>query len=702
MEVKERAINVPKPPHAPVRPVIDNVHGIVIEDPYRWLEDGESQETLEWTEAQNHRTRYVLDQLEERPRLAARLTEILSQETVGSPVLKGNALFYTRREKGANQPLLCCRTLSHGSLGDERVVLDPNETSASGLVALDWWYPSDDGNLLAYGYSEKGDEWSILRVLDIAAGKVLPDTIERCRNAGVVWEKDGRGFYYTRYPKPGQVPPGDEFYYRKVYHHTLGTDPSADTLVYGEGRPKDEMYGVSLSDSGKYLLLTVTHGWNSTDLYFRDETKPGSPFVPVIVGVDALFHGRIMGDTLYIHTNWNASRYKVMAVDLTQPKLGKWKEIIPEAPDFTLESVTFAGGKIVVSGLKDAVSHLYCYDIDGSGKREINLPALGAITGVAGQMTGTDLLFVFESFALAPSIYHLNLQSQGDPEVLLASKQSVDPSSILVKQVIYPSKDGTRIPMFVLHKASVPAGEPGSQPVPTLLTGYGGFNLPRTPNYSPTAIPWLENGGIYAVANLRGGSEYGEAWHRAGMRENKQNVFDDYAAAGEYLVAQGYTDVEHLGAFGRSNGGLLMGATITQRPDLFKALVCGVPLLDMVRYHKFLIAYIWASEYGDPDNPDEFKWLYAYSPYHRVNPKTVYPAMYTFTATSDSRVDPCHARKMTARLQAAQEVSASTNPILLNVEADAGHGVGKPLYKVVGEQADMWAFLAWQLGLRIS
>ena len=692
-----QAVNIPEPPPTPKRPVTDNVHGTLIEDPYRWLEDGNSPETLEWTRAQNERTETVLSQLPERGFLQKRLLEIIQEDTIGSLTLRGGKLFYTVRKKGAKQPVLCVRGIDPES--HERVLLDPNEASAIGIVALDWWYPSPDGKILAYGYSERGDEWSVLRVLDVETQTILPDLIERTRYSQVAWKKDNRSFYYGRYPKPGEVPPGEENYHRHIFHHTLGQDPAQDPKVFGEGLPKHDMPGASLSDDGTYLLITVNHGWNSTDLYIRDETRPGSPFVTIVEGEDAIFEGTIIGDTLYMLTNYKAPRYRLLAVDLKHPERENWKEIIPEDPDFTLSSFEVVKGHIVVSALKDAISHLFVYDLNGENKREIPLPFLGTVGHITGEPSSSRFFFTFESFAVAPAIYSYDVEKDTVPQVFLSSAQPVSPDSIEIKQVFYPSKDGTRIPMFILHKKGL---RPGSQgPVPTVLSGYGGFNISRTPTYSPMIIPWLEKGGVYASANLRGGSEYGEAWHRAGMLDKKQNVFDDFIAAGEYLISKGYTDQDHLGIWGRSNGGLLVGAALTQRPDLFRAVACGVPLLDMVRYHKFLIAYLWTSEYGNPDDPEAFRWLYAYSPYHRVREGVSYPATYTYTATSDTRVDPMHARKMTAILQDVSSRCPSKGPVLLLVESDAGHGVGKPVYKVVEEQANIWAFLAWQLGLNM-
>lgn len=699
MDLKPFPIRVPDPPATPVGPVVDIVHGVAIEDPYRWLEDGKSALTLEWTEAQNKRTEDVLSQVEGRDTLVKELTAALSEDSVGSAVVCGGRLFYIKRTGGQNQPVLCVRELSGGS--PERVILDPNTASDRGIVALDWWYPSRDGSMLAYGFSERGDEWSVLHILDVDSGEVLPDRIERARGAGVTWDLCSKGFYYSRYPKPGEVPPGEENYNRRLFHHAIGQRPEDDPKIFGEGRPKDESFNTSLSDNGKYLLLTIGHGWNSTDLLVREARDMDGAFAPIVSGIDALFKGRICGETLYMMTNYKASKYRIVAVNLDDPSESAWQDVISEDPEMTLTGFQVCAGHLVVSAMKDAASRLFVFNVDGTGGREIPLPTLGTVSGMSGQAESPEVFFEFESFAVAPAIYRLYVDGSGGAEMVLSSAQSIDPSLISIKQVFYPSKDGTRIPMFILHRSGLLDGAKGQKTHPTVLTGYGGFNLARVPAYSSTTLPWIMSGGILASANLRGGNEYGEAWHRAGMRDKKQNVFDDFIGAAEYLISQGYTDKDHLGIWGRSNGGLLVGAAMTQRPDLFTAVSCGVPLLDMVRYHKFLIAYIWASEYGDPDDPEAFEWLYAYSPYHRVREEAIYPSVFFYTASSDSRVDPMHARKMTARLQAAQKEGSSENPVLLVVESDAGHGVGKPIYKIVQEQANMWAFLAWQLGLKI-
>jgi len=686
-------VYVPPPPETPEKIEVDIIHGQRIEDSFRWLENSDSPETVEWTSRQNERTDLVLGSLPWKAQIEKDLYCLLSYETVGSVKTRGSRVFFLRRRAGMNQPALC---VTDENSREENVLLDPNEESDRGLVALDWWYPSPAGDLVAYGYSEKGDEWSVLRVLDAATGKHLPDRIERARYSSVAWDPDGKGFYYTRYPRPGQVPAGDENYFSRVFYHRLGTDPAEDTLIFGRNRRKEDMFGVWYSDDGRYLFVSASSGWTRTDLYFRDASDSGAPktapFTPVIEGEEALSEGISAGDTLYLLTNFRAPRYRIVKVDLKNPSRERWQEIVPEREDMTLTAFGVAQDRLVFAAMKDAVSRLFVGNLDGTGLEQISLPDLGTVTHICSQTSSPFVYVEFQSFTMAPSVLKLDTRT-GQVETFLQSEQAVKPGEIVVRQVFYPSKDGTRVPMFILHHRDTPAARAGSSPLPAVLTGYGGFNLARLPAYSPSIIPWLRKGGIYAVSNLRGGNEYGEEWHRAGMLDKKQNVFDDFIAAAEYLIKEGYTSSDKLGIIGGSNGGLLVGAALTQRPDLFKAVVCMVPLLDMIRYHLYHIAKLWIPEYGDPDNPEHFRWLYAYSPYHHVRSGVRYPAVYLRTALSDTRVHPMHARKMAAKLQTMSPDTVT----LLRVESEAGHGQGKPVTKVVKAEAEQWAFLEWML-----
>ncbi len=688
------------PPEARVAPVVEMMHGVEVVDPYRWLEDGDAAEARAWTAAQNAYTRQALDGRPEHAVLQRRLAELMATGYVQAPVLTGDRYFYTMRSGAQNQAVLVVR--EGGPTGHDerdRTLIDPAGLSEDGAVALDWWYPSPDGALLAYGLSEGGDEWSTLRVMDVANGRRRPDTIARTRASSLAWLPDASGFYYTRYPAPGAVPAGEESYHRDVYLHLLGSDPAADPLVYAD--PDPQAYpSVVLSRDGRYLLIESAHGWSNVTLLWRDLHAPTPDFAVLSEGLEALFAVEEADGALYLLTNWEAPRYRVLRAPLAAPTRANWRELIPEGPH-TLQNLKIAGPRLVVETLENAVSHLRLFDREGGVQGEIPLPMEGTVYGPTTSHERDETLFAFTSFALPVTAYRYD-GATGRLEVFRApaTPPGVDPARVTVRQVWYPSKDGTPISMFVVHRADLALD--GARP--TVLTGYGGFNISRTAEFGSGAMHvWLERGGVYALPNLRGGGEYGEKWHQAGMLGRKQNVFDDFAAAGDWLVANGYTRPSRLACWGGSNGGLLVGAAVTQRPDLFRAAVCAVPLLDMLRYHLFQIARLWIPEYGCADDPDAFRWLHAYSPYHHVDDgaDSTYPAVLLMTAEGDSRVDPLHARKMAARLQARAHAGAADDerPVLLRVESRAGHGIGKPLTKLVDEQTDAWTFVAWQLGL---
>jgi len=671
--------------------VLDELHGRRIEDPYRWLEDAASEETSEWVEQQNDYTRSLLDPIPGRAAIHQRLSQLLSIGLVSAPQVRHGRYFYVRREGQQNQPALYLR---EGLDGEERVLLDPNTASAEGTTVLDWWYPSRDGRLLAHGYSQNGDERSTLQVLDVDRGELLSERIPHTRYSSVAWLPDNSGFFYTRYPTPGTVPAGEENYNVRFFFHTLGDDADGDPEVHVTDLEREDMPWLSISPDGRYLTAGVHKGWERSDLFVRDLRQPKSGFMPVAVGIDAHFSGTVVDDLLYIHTDLEAPRYRLCRVAASNPERAGWEEIIPESPDAVLESFALVGGRIVTGYLRRATSAIRIFETDGTHRSDLTLPALGTATAATGEWEQPDGFFTFESFTLPPTVYRFSVDTSVTTAWATVAAP-LDSDDFTVRQEWYPSRDGTQVSMFLVHRTDLDR----SQPLPTLLSGYGGFNISRTPLFSRSMYLWLEQGGIYVVPNLRGGGEYGEAWHRAGMLEHKQNVFDDFIGAAEYLIQQGYTDSAHLAIQGGSNGGLLVGAALTQRPDLFRAVVCAVPLLDMLRYHHFLIARLWIPEYGSADDPAQFPFLHAYSPYHHVQPETAYPAVLLTTAESDSRVDPLHARKMTALLQAS---TASHHPILLRVESRAGHGIGKPLGKVIEEQTDMWSFLFWQLDVTIQ
>ncbi|MER3415876.1 MAG: S9 family peptidase [Gemmataceae bacterium] len=669
-------------------PIVEKWHGVEVADPYRWLEHGDDPEVRAWTEAQNAFTRARLDPLPGRKALRDRLDRLLDIGTVSAPIPRQGRYFYLRRQGKQNQPVLYVR---HGLDGAEQVLLDVNRLSAEGTVALDWWYPSPDGRYVAYGISRDGSEYSTLYVRDVVSRRDLPDIIERTRYCSLAWLPDSSGFYYTRYPRPGEVPRGEEHYHRHVFFHRLGDDPATDRKVFGSGRPPEDMPTVALSPDGRWLVVTEHQGWAKSEVYFKDLSHPESPFQPLVEGVEAVFEVVPRNDALYVRTNHQAPRYKLYRVDPLRPRRDHWQEVAPQAED-VLQDVAVVSGYLILEYLTRAHSRLELRDTQGRLLAPIPLPTLGSVSGLAGEWNGQELFFGFQSFTVPPSVYRVDLPKRSTALwTRIDSDLQVD--EYVVQQVSYRSRDGTPVTMFLAHRR----GLDKNGRVPTLLYGYGGFNISLTPAFSAHRFVFLERGGLLAVANLRGGGEYGEDWHRAGMLGNKQNVFDDFIAAAEWLIQSGYTCPERLAIQGGSNGGLLVGAALTQRPDLFRAVVCHVPLLDMLRYHKFLIARLWIPEYGCADDPEQFRWLYAYSPYHRVRDGQAYPATLILAAESDSRVDPLHARKMTARLQKATASDPAQRPILLRLETRAGHGQGKPRGKILDELTDVYAFVFWQL-----
>jgi prolyl oligopeptidase len=670
--------------------VVEKLHGIEIADPYRWLENTDSPEVRAWVDEQNSYTQAILDKLPGRSAIRHRLDSLLDIGLVTAPAVRKGHYFYLRREGKQNQAILYCRD---GIDGADRVLVDPNTLSSDGTIALDWWFPNRDGTLLAYGLSSSGSEQSTLHIREIATGKDLADRIEQTRACSLAWLPNGTGFYYTRYPMPGTVAKGEENYNRHVFFHALGTDPAKDKPIFGEGRQNTDWPNVSLSPNGRWLVVTIEQGWTKTEVYFRNLDDPSDKFRPLVQGVDALFTVTVRDDRFFVHTNENAPRYKLLAVDPNHPERERWTPLIAESAD-VLDGVTVIGKTIVAQYMHDAHSLLKLHELNGNEFKELPLPTLGSVDAIGGEWDGDELFFGFQSFTLPPTVFHVSpLHTAEKPATIWAKiKTDIDFSVYQVEQIKYPSKDGTIISMFLASKKG--AKKDGA--TPTLLYGYGGFNQSMTPLFGASRLVFLDQGGLLAIANLRGGGEYGEAWHQAGMLGKKQNVFDDFIGAAEWLIREKITTPRHLAIQGGSNGGLLMGAALTQRPDLFRCVVCQVPLLDMLRYHKFLIAKLWIPEYGSADNPEQFKWLYAYSPYHHVQKGTAYPAVLLTAAESDSRVDALHARKMAAALQAA---SSSDQPILLRLESKAGHGAGKPRSKVLDELTDTWSFIFWQLGM---
>ena len=684
------------PPKAKVAPVEDNVQGHKIVDPYRYLENPGDPDTKVYVEQELSYTRAILDPLPGRDKINARLLQLLEIGTVGDPQMGGRYYFHTRREGNQNQPILYVREGVNGAInGEDRVLVDVNKLSADGTVALDWWFVSEDGKYVAYGTSASGSEESTLHIIESATGTVLPDTIDRTRFASVAWMKDSSAFYYTRHPKKGEVPDGEEVYHVKVFYHQIGSDPARDPLIFGDRPNPQDIPNVTLSEDDRWLLINVEHGWTRTEMYLQDlQTK--NPPLEITTGRDFLYGAEFFEGKLYITTNEDAPHYRVFVADATNAKRDSWKELIPQT-DAVLQSASVTGGKLLAQYEHNATSELKLFGLDGKKLADIPLPALGDVFSTSGRYDRNEIFFGFQSFTVPPSVYRVDLTDVKSALWAKVDAPSIDPSAYDVQQVWYTSKDGTKVPMFVVNKKGIEKNGKN----PTLLTGYGGFNISLKPTFNRSMYLWMEHGGIYAVANLRGGSEFGEDWHRAGMLEKKQNVFDDFIAAGEYLIAQKYTDKDHLAIQGGSNGGLLMGAMITQRPDLFRAVVCAVPLLDMLRYQNFQIARLWIPEYGSAEDAKQFDWLYAYSPYHHVKPGQEYPAILFMTGDTDTRVDPMHAKKMAALMQAEAKNGASQQkPILLRIETKAGHGQGKPVTKQIEENTDMYSFLFWQLGIK--
>jgi prolyl oligopeptidase len=679
----------------PREPVIDTVAGTQIVDPYRWLEDGQSERVRAWGHAQNELTRRLLDAVPGRKELRGDLQELLSLGSIGLPqpreLSKGKwRYFFTRRDGLANQPVLYFRD---GLTGADHAVVDVNSMASDGTVSLDWVTPSFDGTSVAYGTSIKGDEDSTLSVRKIdTAGNVtqLTDQILHARHASVAWLPGNKTFFFTRDPMPGEVPAGEEHYHRRVFQHVLGTDPRNDVMVFGKDLPMADMPSVDLSPNGRWLMVHVYRGWSQNSLHLKDLTKKGADFVTVVDGVQARFDAIPLNDQLVIRTNDGAPRGKLMTADPSKPQRANWKELIAQSDD-TLDGVHVGAHEIVAGYLHDAAGRVMRFSRKGKLISEVKLPSLGSAS-IAGA-DGADEVFVgFTSPVVPWNIYEVALDghSSGALKTWQALNNPIDPSNVQVAREWAVSKDGTKIPYFVVHSNSVK--QDGS--APGVVRGYGGFNQLTEPSFSPTGAEVVRRGGVWVMSVLRGGGEYGEAWHKAGMLGNKQNVFDDQIAIAEDLKAKHIVAPDRLALTGASNGGLLVGAVVTQRPELFRVAVAQVPLMDMVRYQRFAIAKLWIPEYGTSEDPTQFQFLYAYSPYHHVHEGTAYPAIMLTAGESDSRVDPLHARKMTAMLQHA---SISGEPIVLRTEDKAGHGIGKPTAMRLDEMTDVLSFVFWKL-----
>lgn len=679
-------------PATRVDPVTDSVHGQQVVDNYRWLEalEDESDAVRQWTTAQNDFTRGILDQLPGRAALEARLAQLMTIDRIGAPQMRGNLYFNEERRGDQNQSVLFVR---EGFDGTPRVLLDPNALDSQGLVSLDWWSPSRDGALLGFGLSRGGDEMSVLHILEVASGRWLADEIPG--KTGIAgWMPDGSGFLYSRLENT------DDPYSRAVRFHTIGSHHRQDPILMVQKEPA-RIPGVMMSEDGRWIIATIWNGWSRNDLYAVDADawrRTGTfEMKPIAVDINARFEPHaIRGDTLYMVATLDAPNSQAFAVDLNNPARESWRLLIPQRADAVLEGLSEARGILVASYSKDATSRFEKFDLEGQSLGPIELPGLGSAR-IITQDDRSEAFLGFTSFNEPSSIYRIDLRS-GARGLWARPSVPVDPTMIEVKQEWFTSRDGTKVPMFIVHRKGLKLD--GNNPA--LLYGYGGFNASMTPSFNPHVFPWLEAGGVYAVANLRGGGEYGEAWHESGKLGKKQNVFDDLYAAAEHLIRGGYTNASRLAVQGGSNGGLLTGVAATQRPDLFAAVVSQVPLLDMLRYHQFLMAKFWVPEYGSADNPEQYEWLRAYSPYHNIKPGQKYPAIMFTAGENDNRVHPLHARKMVAALQALAANDETQDPILLWVDRDGGHGQGKPLSRRIRDVSDIWSFIMWQTGVSMQ
>lgn len=670
------------PPKAAVEPVKETINGVEIVDPYRWLEDQNSPQTRAWIDAENAYTDSLLSRIPGRDALKAKVAAFFKIETMTAPIVRSGRYFFTKRAADQDQASLYIR---QGPTGKDELLIDPLALSPDHTATVVLQSVSVDGSMMIYGIRQGGEDEFTPHLYDVNARKDMPGSFLRARYSGFAMLPDKTGIYLTRQTADGP----------RVFFHKTGSNADAESEVFGKGYGTDIGLSARLSSDTRYLVFTASYGSaaTKTEVYVQD-LKGNGPPMTVVKDLPAAFFPAggetpIVGDTLYLRTNWNAPKWRVIAVDLKHPDRDHWRDVLSER-DGVLDNATLVGGKLVTNEMKDVVLRIKLYDLNGKPAGEIDPPTVGSLNGLSGgTWESTEAFFTFNSFHIPTTIYRYDMAT-GKRSVWFEAKVPIEADRYEVKHIWYTSKDGTKIPMFLAHAKGLKLD--GSHPA--LLTGYGGFNISSLPAFNASAAAWMASGGVYALANLRGGGEFGEAWHHAGMLEKKQNVFDDFIAAAEWLVANKYTTPERLAIRGASNGGLLMGAMLTQRPDLFGAVICGYPLLDMVRYHKFLVAGYWVPEYGSADKPDDFKYIYAYSPYQHVKPGTKYPAVLFVTGDSDTRVAPLHARKMTALMQASND---SDRPILLHYDTKAGHSQGTPVSKQIENTTDELDFLLWQL-----
>ncbi|WP_016951073.1 prolyl oligopeptidase family protein [Anabaena sp. PCC 7108] len=671
---------------------VDDYHGTVIVDPYRALEDPDTEDTKAWVEAQNQVTFGYLNEISAREKIKQRLTKLWDYEKYGTPFKEGETYFYFKNNGLQNQSVLY--TLP--SLDAEpRVLLDPNKLSEDGTVALSGIAINENGKLLAYGLSTSGSDWQEWKVRDIQTGEDLNDHLQWVKFSGASWTHDHQGFFYSRYDQPNEKTKLEDVnYYQKLYYHKLGTSQSEDILIYHRPDQKEWGFSGEVTEDGKYLIISVWLGTDSRNLvFYKDLTQINTEVVELINQFEANYSFIDNEESIfYFRTDLNAPRGRVIAIDTKNTTSENWQEIIPQTAE-TLESVGILNNQLVADYLQNAHSQVKIFDLTGNFVREVELPGLGSAGGFGGKRHDTETFYSFTSFTTPGTIYRYDMKTDKS-EIYRQPQVDFNADEYETKQVFYQSKDGTQVPMFITHKKGIKLDSNN----PTYLYGYGGFNISLTPNFSVSLLVWLEMGGVYAVSNLRGGGEYGEEWHQAGMKEKKQNVFDDFIAAAEWLITNNYTKPAKLAIAGGSNGGLLVGACMTQRPDLFAAALPAVGVMDMLRFHQFTIGWAWVAEYGSSENAEEFKTLYAYSPLHNLQSGTTYPATLITTADHDDRVVPAHSFKFAAALQ---ECHVGEAPVLIRIETKAGHGAGKPTAKIIEEAADKWGFLVRVLGVEV-
>ncbi|MEP6863981.1 MAG: prolyl oligopeptidase family serine peptidase, partial [Deltaproteobacteria bacterium] len=666
----------------------EKVHDKDIADPYRWLEDERAPEVQAWMKAEDDYTRAALAKMPLRAELEARIKELFYYDAVSSPVHRGGRFFYTRKHADKEKTIVYWK---QGETGAEQVLFDPNGWSADGSKGLHGWWPSYDGAHVAYQVSEHNSDETVMHVFDVAHGKDLPDVIEGTKYAGASWTPDGKGFYYTWVPPvSGSVTIAERPGFAELRFHKLGSDPAKDEIVHEATHDAETFLGGGISRDGHWLTAQIQHGWSSSDIYFKDARKHGAKWQTLVAGVDANFDLEIWRDKFYVRTNDGAPRYKITLADPNHPDRTAWTELIAQS-DSTLEGWSIVGEHLALTYLKNASSQIALHDLAGKHVRDVELPGIGTSGGISGEPDEDIGYYSFTSFTEPQLIFKTSIKT-GKSDEWARIKLPLDTSKVTTEQVWFPSKDGTKISMFLIHNKD--AKKDGSNP--TILYGYGGFNVSMTPGFAGSRMVWLEHGGVYAIANLRGGGEYGEDWHKAGMLLEKQNVFDDFTAAAEYLEKEGWSSKDHLAVYGGSNGGLLVGAAVTQHPELYRAAICAVPLLDMLRYQLFGSGKTWVPEYGSADDKDQFNILWAYSPYRRAvdEGKRAYPAVLFDSADHDDRVDPMHARKLAAVLQ---EDQTADHPIYLRIERNSGHGGADMVKSQVDRVVDQFSFLLHEL-----